>query len=899
MAIIRDIPEYKAPYEVMLNLFPDQFLDDDFGKVENGKGFSIDGYVYPMPKQHTNKESKLNPAFWKINMDYFYTVGLAQYNYQRHKIVGNYELLKGKLSPRDFYVQKNTPVFDLMDKLIEEAGLPAYVVHYPILNPPINTMVGEMSKRKDSSRPKAMDDNSLAEQLQYYSELYLQLITDTAKAKISQKLMAKGADISNLEEFNQKVEQMTEDKIKEYKTNFTSEAEIWATNIINVLKVEFNTKELFEEGFRDMLICNKQFYHIYENKTKTGFALDCLNPKNVWWLTSPDKKYTRDAYAAGIIEIMELSEIINKYDLSIEEIDHLRKYAMMAFFPYSRESNALRDKQSLGNGVDSIRYDTYDPLIVEERNRMEAMIQTDNGEALDGFLGNASPNVGTFGNRFVVTTAYWISKRKVGLLTYIDKDGTEQTDLVDDNYHDGDHPQEISIEWDWKNQWFKGVKIGDDIYNVEPLECLDYCPIIGVSHEIKNSISVSLLDLMKPLQTIYNVCWNQIYHLLEKEKGMVLIMNKRFIPLLKGADYKDSESIFMRRAEEEGVIWIDDSPDNTKGASSFNQFTIADWTLSKQIESRLQLALAVKNECWELIGISKQRQGTIQASETATATNTALSQSYAQTEPYFVQHEYLINQVLQAVLDVAKYVTCKNPESTIGLVNSEGGSEVMKIMTANGLSNKDIKLFMTSRAEDQTILQKIQDLSQHALQNGVPFYEVAISYQTTSVRKLMDLYKKLKDQNEKMAQTQQEIEQKKQQAEEQKNQADQAFIEKQHQDEIKLKVYETDTKSNTDLTIAKMQIAAEFAKDGNTNSPDLLAIAKQNMDQQKMLYERELSSLKIDMDKDKMKGEANQRQTDNNLKQQKLDLERENISSRNKIENEKLKIARQKPKTSK
>ena len=28
MAIIRNIPEYKAPYEVMLNLYPDQFIDE-------------------------------------------------------------------------------------------------------------------------------------------------------------------------------------------------------------------------------------------------------------------------------------------------------------------------------------------------------------------------------------------------------------------------------------------------------------------------------------------------------------------------------------------------------------------------------------------------------------------------------------------------------------------------------------------------------------------------------------------------------------------------------------------------------------------------------------------------------------------------------------------------------
>lgn len=888
MAIIREISEYNAPQEVMMQLYPDQFLKEGELSYSNGKLMDDNGNYVPMPPQEVKKDTKQTSAWWKINMDYFYTVGLGQYNYQVKKTLRNYNLLKGILTPEDFYCDAPETA-SLMDELIKDVDLPRYVQHYPIVNQPVNAMVGELSKRQDQYRAKSMDDDSTNEESRFYTDLYLQLISQSAKTQIEKKLLAQGTDVSNMQEFQEKVEQLTEEQIKEYKYNYTSEAEIWANSILEAIKVEFNLREVFEEGFRDMLICNTEAYHIYENKTKTGFAVDCVNKKNLWWLTTPDKKYLRDAYAAGIIEIMELSEILDKYDLTEKEIEHLRKYAMQAFFPYSRLSNALKGGKGYKD-IESIEYNPYDELIVRERNKMESMIQSEAGQGMDGFLGNAASNVGTFGNRFVVTTAYWKSKRKVGLLTYIDKDGVEQTDLVDDNYKPGTHPKEISLEWDWKNQWYKGIKIGDDIYYVQPLEVLDYCPIIGVTHEIKNTISVSLVDLMKPLQILYNVCMNQLYRLLEKEKGMVLLMSKRHIPLQKDEDYEDSLEIWERDAEEKGVIWIDDSPDNLKVPSSFNQFSVVDWTLSKQMQQRYELAIMLKNECWELVGISRERMGKVQATQTATGTNTALSQSYAQTEPYFIQHEYVVNQVLQAIIDVAQYKTCQNPESTVKFISSEGGNIFCQILNTSDLKNRDIKLFITSRAEDQRILQKLQDLAQHMLQNGTPEYVVAKSFVSNSTRQLMKMYKDIADQRQKMEDQKAQSEQQANQLEQQKNQAELEQKKKEHDDEMALKKYEIDTKANTELTGFAIKEAIEKAKLNSSLYTDIGDLMSQNYKQQEELAKRDLANTKLELDKTKVANQETKDQMDMDMKRKKLQLEEKNISERTRIAEEQLKL---------
>ena len=885
MAIIKYLAEYNAPQEVLLNLFPDQFIGEGLDIDSNRRITDKAGNVIPMPRQHVDGITKRSGNWWKINMDYFYTVALAQYNYQRIRIVRNYELMKGKLRPEDFYAEG--PVMSFVDELIRDADLPAYVQHYPILNPPINTMVGEKSKRPDVARPKAVDDQSKNEEAQFYTKLYQTYIIDSAKQKIAEDLKQQGVDTSDIEGFDKQVDQLTTEKVKEYMMDYTSAAEVWASNMLQALKREFNLKEEFEQGFRDLLISNREFFHNYEDRSRTGFKAEKVNPKNVWWLTTPDKKYIKDAYAAGLIEIMELSEIINKYDLTEEEIDHLRNYAMQAFYPYSRTTNLEAGK----TGAESIQYNAYDDLVLRERQNMEAWMNNDNNQDVNGLLGNAAPSVGTFGNRFIVTTAYWLSKRKIGLLTYIDKDGNIQSDMVDDNYKDGQHPQELSIEWKWENQWYKGVKIGDDIYYVEPLEILDYCPIIGVVHEIENTVSTSLVDLMKPFQTLYNICMNQLYRLLEKEKGKVLLMSRRHVPLQKNGTYEDSMEIWERQAEEQGVIWVDDSPDNLKKPSSFNQYTVIDWTLSQQMQTRYELAMQLKNECWELIGINRQRLGSVAASESATGTNTAVSQSYAQTEPYFVQQEYVENQELQCVLDMALYLEARKPDSTLSFIDNEGGNAFVKIQTETHLKNRDIKLFMTSRSDDMRVFQQIQGLAQAAMQNGASLYEVAQMYTETSTRKLLDVYKKLKEKNDQMLQQKQQMEQQAQQMEQQKMEQESAREDKYHQDEIQVKTYEIDTKANTELTIAQIKERMKMAEINRaTDEPDFLDIMAHHQKEQESIYKRDIEDMKVQMMKEKLAQENMKAGTDAQHKERKLALE----SERNDIEKDKVKMMKKK-----
>src|ERR1035437_6281089 len=724
-------------------------------------------YLNIFPDQFKTEKEKTDESWIKNTMDYFSNKAYAEYVKNRDTFVKNYDLMKGILRMEDFYQEPEVRSFT--DVLTADLELPAYVKHYSIVTTPVNELVGEISKRPDTFRVKAFDDDSKAEELQFKTDTLKQYVISQVKEQLATKAVMQGQELPD-----DQLQQMTMTEVQDQLDSYTSIAEKWANHILTCQKAEFNLKEKSEDAFRDLLISAREFYHIYEDNSKLGYNIEVANPKNTWFLSTPDRKYISDptgraqgAYAAGTVEVLELSEIIESIpDLTKDEIDHLRSSLQDYGLINVRESN-------LGNpnapeGQDSIQYDTFDPLVLQTRMMIESEMK-ENNDGLKDFLGLTN-NVSSFGYKYVVVRSYWISKKKIGKLIYIDELGNEQSTLVGEEYKSGMLPTQQSLEWGWTNQWYQGIKIGPDIYHVKPLKILNYCPIIGTTYEVKNTETKSLVDLMKPFQVLYNVCMNQLYKLLEKEIGKVQLMSLRHVPIPKDGDAQDALDIWEMEARNRGVVFIDDSPENMKSPSSFNQFTALDLTRTQEIQSRYTLAQQMKNECWELVGMSKQRLGSVSASESATGTNAAIQQSYSQTEPLFVAHEYTLLQVYQAIIDASLYIESNKEESTLSYVTSEGQSAFVKV-NGSDLSLRDLKVFPTNRPEDTQMFNELRQLSQAVIQNGGTLYDIIELYSTKSMREMKKTFKDLRDRQ--IAQ-QDQVNQQKQQELQQQQQRDKA-----------------------------------------------------------------------------------------------------------------------------
>jgi hypothetical protein len=840
-------------------------------------------YLNIFPDQFKTEKEKMDESWIKNTMDYFANKSYAEYVKNRDTFVKNYDLVKGILRMEDFY-QSAPQVKSFTDMLTADLELPAYVKMYSIITTPLNELVGEISKRPDAFRVKAFDDDSKAEELEFKTGILQEYVINTAKQKILEKAAMQGEEIDG-----EQLEQMTLEQVKDELDSYTSVAEKWANHVLTCQKADFTMKEKSEDAFRDMLISAREFYHIYEDNSKLGYNIEVANPKNTWFLSTPDRKYVSDptgraqgAYAAGTVQVMELSEIIESIpDLTKDEIDHLRSSLQDYGLINVRESNL--GNPEAGNGIDSIQYDTFDPLVLQTRMMIESeMKQNDDG--LQDFLGLTS-NVSSFGYKYVVVRAYWISKKKIGKLIYLDEMGNEQSTLVDENYKSNTIPTQISLEWGWINQWYQGIKIGPDIYHIKPFKLLNYCPIIGLVHEIKNTEAKSLVDLMKPFQVLYNVCMNQLYKLLEKEIGKVQLMSIRHIPIPKDGDAQDALDIWEMEARNRGVVFIDDSPENLKSPSSFNQFRDIDMTRTQEIQSRYTLAQQLKNECWELIGMSKQRLGSVSASETATGTNAAITQSYSQTEPLFVAHEYLLGQVYQAIIDASLYIEAKKPQSTISYITSEGESAFVQV-NGTDLKFRDLKVFLTNRPEDQKMFNEIRGLSQAVLQNGGSLHDVIELYSTNSVRQMKKVFKTLKErqqqlEDQKMQQQQQQLDQQKQIAQEQIQQAQQMQAEKIAHDDYQ---NELDRINKVQIALIAAESKAGPLVDADiSGTPDVLEMTKLAAETNNATkdYETKMKDIQGKNQLGKEKIAVENRKIDADLKNQDNDLEIAKINARN------------------
>tara|TARA_R110002153_G_scaffold86470_2_gene214755 strand:- start:2336 stop:3232 length:897 start_codon:yes stop_codon:yes gene_type:complete len=274
----------------------------------------------------------------------------------------------------------------------------------------------------------------------------------------------------------------------------------------------------------------------------------------------------------------------------------------------------------------------------------------------------------------------------------------------------------------------------------------------------------------------------------------------------------------------------------------------------------------MKVECWELVGMSKQRMGNISASETATGTNTAMQQSYTQTEPLFVAHEYVTGQLYQAIIDSSLYIESSKPQSTLSYITGEGESAFVQV-NGSDLKLRDLKVFPTNRPEDTKMFNELRQLSQAIIQNGGSLYDIIELYSTKSMREMKKTFKDLRDQ-----QLQQQQAAQQQQQAQMKQQGEIAQAEMQQEQQLTAAEQANKNYQNELDRVNKKEIAIinAMSKEGtatqdldNSGNPDSLEIEK--LSSQQTIARKNYESKMADIT------------SKNTLAQQKLQIEREKI----------------------
>lgn len=672
-------------------------------------------------------------------------IGTYQY-FQNLNLIENYEMVKGKFIFKHYLEQDEYS--DMLHQLTREFEIPNYLRHYDIISQVINTLSGEYQKRPDNFRVKGFDENTTNNYIREKTRLLLEYVTQDINNEVNLRLAEMGydtekQDFANEEEaqaYKQEVDQqrqaLTPPEIEKYmKYKWQDVAEIWGQYQLELDKQRFNLAVKERKEFEDMLISDRCFRHFYI--TSNGYNQETWNPINTFFHKSPEVDNAEDGDYIGRVIYLTIADVIDRYGFVMKKGDI---------------KSLENEKDALGKQVGKDGYGIAYGSIVPFQDYPHGKLMT------DAFGFNPISPIPTVDTRLIneattlnpyylntrgyikVIEAYWKSQKKIGKVNYIDPYTEQQASgLVDETFVVPEGFVEIdsslyenddevnTVCWTWVNEVWGGIKIckhgtslKDDIYvNVRPLEFqfkgdhnpyYSKLPVCGQIFNNRNSQSMSLVDLMKPHQIGYNVAMNQLYQIMQREVGRFLIMDVNMLSNMKDWGGENASEKFILVAKALGVTFADTSPQNMKGANPAN-------TLPKEIDldesarmvSRMKIAEFFESRALSQVGITPQRLGNIAASETATGTEAAITNSYAQTESYFTRFSEYKKRTLKMNLDIAQYVQSKEKDITVSYIKSDMSRAFHKLNGTNLLLS-DLHVYVTNSQEDMRQLETLRQL---------------------------------------------------------------------------------------------------------------------------------------------------------------------------------------------
>ena len=738
-------------------------------------------YSGSLPIQQISLEEKLKDVdefgiseWMKLNLDGGEAIGRYQF-YQNLKLKENYEIINGRFILQHYLDSED--YFDIASAISQEFQLPNYLKHYDITTKAVNLLLGEYLKRPDIFRVVAQDADTTNEKLRTTTDLMLAYMGEQVKTEIGRKLMSQGLD-PNRDKFKdeqeqaeyqalieQKYQELTPEAIDKFmKYDYRTAAESWGQAVITADKERFNLRELEKTEFTDMLVADRCFMHFY--LTPIGYSMEVWNPLNTFFHQSPEIRYVEDGDYIGRTFYMSKAQIINRYGW------RMTKKQQEALYPdWKKATNAA------GTGYNTMfqtwvyPFQNYDDF----RAVSDAVGAAVGFNPLDRTSLSSVPLMNEFDNTYLgnsyaflqndlvqATELYWMSQRKLGYLTLVNPEtGALDSQIVDETFNPKlfgveeleedtyreliENPQPNTIVWFWVKQPWQGIKINENHLNssvdtqhgrkglyidVRPCDFQfkgDYnpfdskLPVCGGVFNNRNGRSMSIVDLLKPYQVYYNALMNQAYGITQRNNGKFFLMDVNILPSLKDWGGEEAYEKFMATANALGVGIVDTSSanPNNKGNANFNHYQVVDLDESDKVQRLINLAMLVEQQGFIQLGITPQRQGQTQASETAEGNQIAVNNSYAITETYFENYYNYKKRRLRMHLDIAQFCAAKEKDVTLPYITSDLGNAWIKI-TGTELMSKDLAVFPTNAQESQRQKQLAEELILKNNQTNLP-----------------------------------------------------------------------------------------------------------------------------------------------------------------------------------
>ena len=892
-------------------------------KAEHNKMGTLTQPIQFLPEKEKDDE-------WRAwNLDWLEWQGMKQLRRNARRLMKNYKLAKGIIDKTDYIVEEDNEMADLIDTLTKEDESALELKFYPIIPNVVNVLCNEFSKRSSRIMFKAVDDISYNELIEEKRKMLEDVLLQDAQQKMMMEIMNQGLDLEDEEVQKQVQEQTSPDNLKKlpeiesfFRKDYRSMIEEWASHQMSVDEERFKLQELEERGFRDMLITDREFWHF--NMMEDDYELELWNPLLTFYHKSPDVRYISQGNWVGKMDMMSVSDVIDKFGWMMNEE---QMYSLEAIYPVRSAGYAVQGYQNDGSYYDATRsheWNTQMPSLGYRQFTSLYDTKFGTGDIVEWILSDSEDTI-DFGKSHLlrVSQIYWKSQRKVGHLTKITEEGEILQDIVTEDFKLTDKPQYNTalykqktkenlvfgehIDWIWINETWGGIKIGpnrpafwghNNPGGINPIylglnggkpgrlpfqfkgdATLYGCklPVEGCVFGDRNTRSTSLVDLMKPYQIGYNIVNNQIADILVDELGTVIMLDQNSLPRHSmGEDWgKNNLAKAYVAMKNFQMLPLDTSITNTENALNFQHYQVLNLEQTNRLLSRIQLAGHFKNQAFETIGLNPQRMGQqIAQQQTATGVEQAMNASYAQTEQYFIQHsDNLMPRVHQLRTDLAQYYHSKKPSVRLQYITGKD-EKVHFEMNGTELLMRDLNIFCTTKTNARSVMEQLKQLAINNNTTGASIYDLGNVIKSESIAELTGVLKnaeeKVQAQKESEMQQQQQMQQEMIQSQE-----------KQRQMDLDFRTGQADLDRQTQITVAEIRAAGYGAGvDINENKVSdyqdaLETIRGEQRYQDQMNLKRE-SEMNKKMQVD-----------------QKLNIDREKLQTQKQIADKQLQIAKE------
>lgn len=761
----------------------------------------------------------------------------------------------------------------------EDVHIPSFLKHYDLLGMIVNVMVGWLSNMSDQYDVVGVDQEEVNQYLDTKTDKLVQYMAETMEMRLRQKMMANGID-PDYNDFQSEEEQqayqqqiaqmrqaMTPPEIETFmNTRFKTAAAIWGAHTLEHDRFRFFMDEMDAEEFRHYLITGKVFRHFHVGYDY--YRPETWHPLEVFYSKTMDLKFPQYGDYIGRIQFMTAGQIINRYGQHIKAEDKKRLLGGNNFL-FGNDDDMKRPFSFKGWFNDQVipfkGYEDYMSIVAaedytgvpmgviktwdsngEEIKRPTFMPRYNNAYGYAGLNAEMMSDVPVRKDLYRVMEAYWVSYKLIYIVTYVDETGLVVQEIVTDELmkefleENGIKKESLTFMEGTKepivNTYFMEyvpevrhvVKINGGSIKDKALY-IDGEPIKHQIHgdgnlydfvlPVSGYIGESVAQRIEPWQVLYNYACNQLYNLMEKEIGVFMLTDIAYVPTeyKNWGNVEETFSAIMDVAKSTGVMPVETSKQNAGYQTPFNQFSVYDMSLTKQMASRIEMAQFAKSQAFEMIGITPQALGQQGQYETAEGIRQGASSAQLQTQHIYDKFETYKRKTLDMHLAVAQSCQKEGQDLTV-LTSRDDLTKAFISVTDDDLDLRQLGVMAIANSKKKKELEQLRQMLLQMNVGGSNILDLAGIVTSQSYAELMTVARKAVQYQEMVRQQEQEHQS---QLAQQQSQAELERLQLEHQYKLE------EIQKQGELAIRRTEVSAMGrAADSNADQESFDQIAQ-------------------------------------------------------------------------